>query len=126
MAHTQVFNGRILEPAIVAHLTGREPRANLLQRASVPLGLVLKVANELTPADIHHALRESVIFDHVRDLQILDADEPELAHKGGAGLVQKILAEISDSSVDASKLGFRFLTTRTAFFASREGALSFL
>src|SRR5579863_945208 len=86
---------------IEALLRGGAPAINLYEGASVPAGLVLQLAHELSPTHIADTLGEAVVLEHVLDRQALDAHHLVFADNARRELVLVVPPPISDPGVDS-------------------------
>ena len=78
------------------------PLVNLDQGASVPLGFVFQLANELTPTHVTDGFCQAVVFEHILDGQTLHADDLVFAHHACTELVLVVSSAVIDLSVNAS------------------------
>ena len=76
--------------AVRAAFRGRESTVHFNQSLPVPLRLVLKLANELTPRGIADGLRQRAILLHVLHRQGFDGDHIELFNEARRELVQEV------------------------------------
>src|SRR5690348_7263901 len=91
-------------PAGKAALAAGIPLVNLDECASIPVGLVLQLANELTPTDILNGLRQRGMFDHRLHAQTFDAYRLVLTNDAGREFVQEVLATVNDTCVNTRHL----------------------
>ncbi len=75
---------------------------NLDQGASVPLGFVFQLTNELTPTHVTDGFCQAVIFDHVLDGQALHANHLVFVHDACAELVLGVSSAVIDPSMKTS------------------------
>ena len=75
------------------------PLINFDQGASVPLGLVFQLADELTPSHIADGFRKRVVLDHILDSQALHANHLAFVDDAGRKLVLVVSSAIIDPSM---------------------------
>src|SRR2546425_1292571 len=78
------------------------PLVDFDEGTPIPLGFVLQLPHELTPADITDAFSETVVLEHVLDGQTLDADHLVLVNDASRELVLIITTTISNLGVEMS------------------------
>ncbi len=88
---------------------------NLEQGASVPLGFVFQLTDELTPADITDRFRQAVVLDQVLNRQALDANHLVFVHDACAELVLGVTSPVIDPSVKTSHEDSGFVPVLRAF-----------
>ena len=88
------------------------------QRTSF-LGFVRQHVQELCPSGIRHAFAHVAATEPI-DVQVLDSDEPELAHQAGRELVLEITSFVCDSLVKPPDLP---APLPVAFTASKSATL---
>jgi hypothetical protein len=88
-------------PASRASLTAREEAIHLHQGASVPVGLVLQLPDQLAPRCISDRAAVSLAAQHPLHAQVLDGDQLVLLDQPCRELVQVIPARVGDPGVDA-------------------------
>src|SRR2546427_5804484 len=86
--------------ACMTGLRRRVPTVNLDQGSSVPVGFVLQLPDELTPADITDSLSQCGVLDHVLDSQALDAHHLVFVDDAGTKLVLVVSSQVGDTSMD--------------------------
>ena len=90
-----------------AALAARVPAVDADQRAAMPQRLVLQLPHEFAPTRVGNRLRQAAILLHAAHMQRLDGDHLVLVHQSRRGLVQGIVARISDTRMQARDLELR-------------------
>src|SRR5436305_4044354 len=103
-------------PTVKAAFGGRIPLVNLDQCSSIPLCFVLQLPAQFTPSYIRDGFRQAVVFDHVLDLQALDAYNLVFAYDASRELVLIVSPSIGNLLMDTSNLETSFCTVLGAFF----------
>ena len=85
-------------------LRGRIPLVNSDKGTSIPLSFVCELPDKLTPSYIANCFREGVVFDHILDVQTLDAYDLVLTYDLCRELVLIITPSIGYPGVDTSDL----------------------
>ena len=88
-------------PPCRAGLAARETAIQLHQGAPVPAGLVLQLADQLSPRRSGHGAAVSPAAQHPPDAQVFDGDPLVLLDQPCCELVQVIPARVGDPGVDA-------------------------
>jgi hypothetical protein len=83
-------------------------------RASIPRFAPCN-RDELIPGHIGNAFRQTVVFLHIRDVQILKHDRPEPVHQLPGGLMSKIEPPVGDSFVNVRDDRPSFFPVGSAF-----------
>src|SRR6266568_2235650 len=89
-------------PTIETALRGGIPLINFDKGTSIPLSFVFELPYKLTPSHITNGFREGVVFDHILDVQTLDAYDLVLTYDLCRELVLIITPSISNPGVDTS------------------------
>lgn len=107
-------------PTSRAGFAAREKAIHLDEGAPVPAGLVLQLADQLTPARISNRAAVSLAAQHPLDAQVLDGDQLVLLDQPCRELVQVIPARVGNPGVDAGNPLPRLLTiARTLLLSSQ-------
>src|SRR3989440_1327719 len=86
-------------PTIETALRGGIPLINLDKDTSIPLCFVCELPHKLTPSHIRDGFRKCVVFDHIFDVQTLDAYDLVLTYDLCRELVLIITPPISNPGV---------------------------
>ncbi len=108
---------------LVASLRRWIELVNLDKRASIPVGFIFQLADELAPSHVGYRLGQRVIFDHVLDGKALEADHLVLANHACREFVLIIPSPISNTSVDTGNLQTRLSTILAALLFLGQSAL---
>src|SRR2546421_3170165 len=103
---------------------GRVPLVNLDKGSAIPLRFVFELPHKLAPSDIRDGLRERVVFDHVLDVQTLDAYDLVLTYDLCREFVLIITPSIGYSGMDTSHLALSLPTVLTSLFLLGMSSLS--
>src|SRR6266581_6026816 len=103
----------------------RVPLVNLDEGPSIPLGFILQLPGELTPSDIRDGFCQTVVFDHMLDLQTLDTYDLVFAYDASREFVLIVSSAICHLFMDASNLKTSFCTVLGTFFLFCVTALCF-
>jgi hypothetical protein len=76
------------------------PPINLDQGASIPLGFVFQLTDELTPSHITDRFCQAVVFDHILDGQTLEANHLVFVNDAGRELLLVVFSTVIDPSVN--------------------------
>src|SRR3989442_5065190 len=80
------------------------PLVNLDNGTPIPCRFVFQLPDKLTPSHIGDGLSQAVVFDHILDLQTLNADRLVFTDQPCRELVLIITPSVTDTSMDASNL----------------------
>ena len=94
---------------------GGVPLINLDECAPIPCCFVLQLPDKLTPTDIGDSLSQTGVFDHVLDLQTLDANRLVLTDQLCRELVLVVPSPIGDPSMDTGDFQTSFRAVLGAF-----------
>ena len=92
------------------------PLVHLDQDTPIPSSFVLQLPHKLTPSDIGDGLSQTVVFDHILDLQTLDTDRLVLTDQLCRELLLVITASVTDASVYSSHLETSLIAVLGTFF----------
>ena len=81
--------------------------------------------DELVPGHIGYAFRQTVVFLHIADIQILEYNRSEPIHQLTGGLMSKVEPSVGDPFVNMCDDLSGFLPFRSSFFCFRESSLGF-
>src|SRR6266480_1356619 len=112
-------------PTVKAAFGGRIPLVNLDQCSSIPLCFVLQLPAKFTPSYIRDGFRQAVVFDHVLDLQALDAYNLVFAYDASRELVLIVSPSIGNLLMDTCNFETGFYTVLGTFFLFCMPSLSF-
>ncbi len=84
---------------IKATFGGRIELVNLDKGTCIPLCFVLQLPDELTPTDVRDGFSQAMVFDHILDLQTLDADHLVFADQLCRELVLIVTASVAERNV---------------------------
>ena len=101
---------------VKASLGGRVPLVNLDEGTPIPRCFVFQLPDKLTPTHVGDGFRQAVVFDHVLDVQTLDADHLVFADDASRELVLRVTASITDASVDLGDLEMSLIPVLRTFF----------
>src|SRR6266568_3804697 len=102
-------------PTIETALRGGIPLINLDKGTSIPLSFVCELPHKLTPSHIRDGFRKCVVFDHILDVQTLDAYDLVLTYDLSRELVLIITPPIGYPGMDTSGLQLCLATVFPAF-----------
>ena len=112
---------------VKAAFGGGIPLVDLDQVPPIPCCFVFQLGHKLTPTHITDRFCQTVIFDHVLDLQTLHADRLVFTDQACRELMQEVTASLSNTGMDSATfvralarflLPFCFLACRLCAFAS--------
>lgn len=109
--------------AVSTSFTRRKPSVNFYQFSTIPLALIFKLSNQLTPSSIGKAAGQGTVFNHVSDSQILNKDRLVFAYQLSRQLVQKIFSRIGNFSLNSGYSNSCFFSILRAFFSKRKSFL---
>jgi len=102
-------------PTVIAAFGRGIPLVDLDKVASIPCCLIGQKGHELTPTHVTDSFSKAMIFDHVLDLQTLDADRLIFTDQPCRELMQEVTASISNTGVYAGDLFTGFGSILGAF-----------
>src|SRR5215469_5942981 len=111
--------------AVKAAFGRRIPLVNCDKSTPIPGRFVLKLSHKLGPPYIRDSLSETVVLDHILDLQTLDTYDLVLAYGLSRELVLIVPSAVCNFLMDASNLQTGFITVLGAFFLCCMTALCF-
>src|SRR5690348_10158146 len=91
-------------PTIKASFRRGIPFVDLDKVPAIPLRFIVQLGHKLTPPNITDSFCETMIFDHVLDVQALYTDRLVLTYQSCRELVQEVTAPISNTSMYSSDL----------------------
>src|SRR4028118_709902 len=112
--------------ALAASLRTRKPSVNLDQRATVPVTLVFKLPDQLTPTCVTDRKSKLPILDHILRSQIFDGNRLIFTYQSNRQLVNKILSGISNFLMHLCDFKPCFVAIVRPFLLSTQCLLSFL
>src|SRR5436309_9448923 len=101
------------------------PLVNLDNGTSIPRSFVLKLPDKFRPTDVTDGFRQTVVFNHILDLQTLDADDLVFAYGLSREFVLIVSSPICHLFLDASHLQTSLCTVLRTFFLFCVAALCF-
>src|SRR6266487_2835334 len=101
------------------------PLVHLDHATSIPCRFVLKLSDQFRPTDVTDGFRQTVVLDHVLDLQTLDADDLVFAYDASREFMLIVSSPICNLFLDASNLQTSFCTVLRTFFLFCMTALCF-
>src|SRR5258708_5146168 len=110
---------------VKAALGGWVPLVNFNNGTLVPLCFVLKLSDKFRPTYITDSFRQTVVFDHIFDVQTLDTYDLVFAYDASRELVLVVSSPIGNLLMETSNLETRFCTVLGTFFLFRVTALCF-
>src|SRR5216684_1757503 len=110
---------------VKAAFGGWVPLVNLDKSPSIPLCFVFQLPDELTPSHIRDGFCQAVVFDHVLDLQTLDAYDLVFAYDLSREFVLIVSSTICNLLMETSHLETSFCTVLGPFFLFCVTALGF-
>ena len=111
---------------LAASLRTRKPSVNLDQRATVPVTLVFKLPDQLTPTCVTDRKSKLPILDHILRSQIFDGNRLIFTYQSNRQLVNKILSGISNFLMHLCDFKPCFVAIVRPFLLSTQCLLSFL
>src|SRR6266852_1007675 len=96
--------------ALMTGFTGGIPPIDFDEGSSVPLALVVQLANKLTPSDITDRFCQAVIFDHVFDGQTLHADHLVFVDDACTQFVLVVATTVMYTSMNTGNFAPRLLS----------------
>src|SRR2546426_744504 len=100
------------------------PLVNLDQCAPIPPSFVLQLAHQFTPTHVANGFGQAMVFDHVLDLQTLDANRLVLTDQLCRELVLIVAPSVTDTSMYSGNLTTGFVSVLGTFFLLGKTALS--
>src|SRR5258708_30578198 len=100
---------------IKAAFGGGMPFVNFDQGSPIPCRFVLKLSDKLTPSNIRDGFRQAVVFDHILDVQALDADDLVFAYDLSREFLLIVSSPVGNLFMDASQFETRFCTVLRPF-----------
>src|SRR6202022_559126 len=110
---------------IKAAFGGGVPLVNFHNGTPVPLCFVLKLSDKFSPTYITDSFRQTVVFDHIFDVQTLDTYDLVFAYDLGREFLLVVSSPVCNLLMDTSNLQTRFCTVLRPFFLFRVTALCF-
>ena len=101
------------------------PLVNLDNGTPIPCSFVLKLSDKLRPTHVTDSFRQTVIFDHVLDVQTLDTYDLVLTYDLSREFVLIVPSAIRNLLVKTSNLETSFCTVLGTFFLFCVTALGF-
>src|SRR6266516_544254 len=101
------------------------PLVNLDNGTPIPCSFVLKLSDKFRPPHVTDRFRQTVIFNHMLDLQTLDADDLVFAYDASREFMLIVSSPICNLFMDASNLQTSFCTVLGPFFLFCMTALCF-
>src|SRR6266496_2429128 len=101
---------------VKASFGGRIPLVNLDQSSTVPRSFVFQLPDELTPTNVRDRFGQAVVFDHMLDLQTLDAYDLVFAYDASRELMLIVSPAICNLLVDASNFETSLVSILRALF----------
>src|SRR5450759_4594255 len=101
------------------------PLVNLDNGTAIPCSFVLQLSDKFRPTDVTDSFRQTVVFDHVLDLQTLDTYDLVLTCGLSREFVLIVSSAICYLFMDASHLQTSFCTVLRTFFLFCVTALCF-
>src|SRR6266516_6156725 len=108
---------------VKAAFGGRIPLVNLDQSSTVPRRFVFQLPDELTPTNVRDRFGQAVVFDHMLDLQTLDAYDLVFAYDASRELMLIVSSSIGNLLMDASDFETSLVPVLGAFFLFRMPSL---
>src|SRR5258708_33832483 len=100
---------------IKAAFGGGIPCVNFDQGSPIPCGFVLKLSDKLRPTHVTDGFRQTVVFDHILDVQALDAYDLVFAYDASRELVLIVPSPVGNLFMDASHFETSFCTVLRPF-----------
>src|SRR4028118_1359111 len=113
-------------PTVVTPFRTRKPSVNLDQCATIPLTLVLKLSDQLTPTRIADREGKFPVLHHILHSQILNSNRLVFAYQSSCQLVKKILSGISNFLMHFCDLEPRLISIVRSLLLATQRLLSFL
>src|SRR3989442_5380103 len=101
------------------------PLVNLDNGTSIPRSFVLKLPDQFRPTYVTDGFSQTVVFNHILDLQTLDADDLVFAYDASREFVLIVSSPIGNLFLDASHLQTSLCTVLGPFFLFGVAALCF-
>src|SRR5260370_1778484 len=111
--------------AVMAHFAGRIPTVNLDEGSSIPLALILQLADKLAPSHIDYCFCQTVILYHILDGQTLHANHLVFVHNSCRKFVLVVSSTVLDTSMHACYFPSCFLPVLGAFLCPGMPMLDF-
>ncbi len=110
---------------IKASFGGWIPLVNFDDGSAIPLCFVLQLPDELTPSHIRDSFSQAVVFDHILDVQALDAYDLVFAYDAGRELVLIVSPPIRNLLMNTCNFETSFVSILRSLFLFRVSSLSF-
>src|SRR6266851_3252102 len=110
---------------VKAALGGWVPLVNFHNGTLVPLCFVLKLSDKFSPTYITDSFRQTVVLDHIFDVQTLDAYDLVFAYDLGREFMLIVSSPVGNLLMNAGNLETRFVTVLRPFFLFCVTALCF-
>ena len=110
--------------ALPATLATGKPSVNLNQCPTIPLALILHLANQLGPTCISNGGADFTVLQHILHRQILDSNRLIFAYQSSRQFVKKIFSGIGNSCLNSGNLPPSLLSIVGVFNSTRECFLS--
>src|SRR5712692_8409840 len=101
---------------VKASFGGWVPLVNFNNGTPVPICFVLKLSDKFRPTYITDSFSQTVVFDHIFDLQTLDAYDLVFAYDLGREFLLIVSSTVSNLLMDSSNLETSFCTVLRTFF----------
>src|SRR5258706_10875509 len=110
---------------VKAAFGGGIPRVNFDEGTPIPCRFVLKLSDKLTPSDIRDGFCQTVVLNHILDVQTLDTYDLVFAYDASRELVLIVPSPVGNLFMDASNFETRFCTVLGTFLLVCVTALRF-
>src|SRR5258708_37771272 len=100
---------------IKASFGGRIPFVNFDQGSAIPCGFVFKLSDKLRPTHVTGGFRQAVVFDHILDVQALDAYDLVFAYDLGREFLLVVSSPFGNLLMDTSHFETSFCTVLRTF-----------
>ena len=110
---------------VKAPFGGWIPLVNLDDGSSIPLCFVLQLPAQFTPSYIRDGFSQAVVFDHILDLQTLEAYDLVFAYDASRELVLIVSSPVCNLLMDAGNIETGFCTVLEPLFLFCVAALCF-
>src|SRR5258706_11177086 len=94
---------------IKAAFGGGIPCVNFDQGSPIPCGFVLKLSDKLRPTHVTDGFRQAVVFDHILDVQALDAYDLVFAYDLGREFLLVVSSPVGNLLMDMSNFETSFV-----------------
>ncbi len=101
---------------IKAPFGGWVPLVNLDEGTPIPLCFVFQLPDKLTPSHITNGFCQAMVFDHILDVQTLDADRLVFTDNASREFVLIITPSVTHTSMYSSDLETGLIPVLGAFF----------